>query len=368
MPHIPMCWIRCGEGSVRCAFGVQPSHFCIRLKAFQALANFSATHRVVIAKKGGIDMALAAMRSHNQHASMLEHAVALLKGLAVDDDNEAAAVRLGAIDAVLNVMADFPSNAVLQDTVRRCEVAATRIFFIWLTSAFSVVLQCCRALINLGASAAHKLILAEKGGVKALLQAARMHSEVPEVQEQAFWALKNLTAETSLKKVAAAQGAIDIVISSMRRHNTSPGVQQQVSGAVLQMDCAGLLTFEFIKQGCGLLFNLAVDDDNVRRGFTRERPLPCNPSLCVPFCHYRKFSLYSTVAQMPWWRPCDSTTLCPRSLKLPARRCATFRRRRQTSWKWRGQAPLMRFCKRCETTPITSRFRSMGELSVGGIR
>ena len=39
-------------------------------------------------------------------------------------------------------------------------------------------------MINLGASAAHKTILGEKGGLELLLQAVRAHPDNADVQEQ----------------------------------------------------------------------------------------------------------------------------------------------------------------------------------------
>ena len=73
----------------------------------------------MIANRNGIDLVVNVIRTHPKQVSLVEHAVSVLKSLAVNDDNEVAIVKAGGIELVLTVMESFLSTASLQEQVKR---------------------------------------------------------------------------------------------------------------------------------------------------------------------------------------------------------------------------------------------------------
>jgi hypothetical protein len=174
-------------------------------------------NRIELAKAGGIDAIIVAMRALPSFLSVQYLGCFAVANLSINSNNKVAISAPGGLKAIITAMRAHPSNADVQHLG-------------------------CWALGNLAINSNNKVAIAAAGGIKAIITAIRAHSSNANVQRRGCFALGNLTFNNRNNKVAiAAAGGIKAIITAMRAHSSNADVQHY---------------------GCISLFNLALNSNN----------------------------------------------------------------------------------------------------------
>ncbi|CAE8639895.1 unnamed protein product [Polarella glacialis] len=144
--------------------------------------------------------------------------------------------------------------------------------------------QGCEALRNLVVDDATRSLVAEKGGIQAVMRAIRAHRSEPGVQGHCFGTLTHLAASVANRKVISSFGGLSEVLSAMDFHRSSALVQYKAcavlanfaASASEQLEVASLGGVEAALRAmqqhptekevqdycCGTLYNLAAISQN----------------------------------------------------------------------------------------------------------
>ena len=205
-----------------------PIFFILASSGCGALWNlaFSDANQTEIARNGGIESVVSAMRQHAADAGVQEEGCGALWNLAATKANESLIGSSGGVDVVIQAMKSHRSI---------CGVSE----------------QGLGALRNLAANDNNRMLIAKAGGVDTILQCVGAHLDNAGVAEEGCGALYSL-AFTDTNKVRrraptdlaasrrndiaflvqlsiSAHGGIPIVVSVMRKHLMHMGVQEQVA-------------------------------------------------------------------------------------------------------------------------------------------
>ena len=91
----------------------------------------------------------------------------------------------------------------------------------------------CRALANIAADAAdNQLMVADAGGIEAVVAAMKAHLENADVQKNGCAALGNIAMLAETKRMVAAAGGIEAVVAAMEAHLNNAVVQENGCGAL----------------------------------------------------------------------------------------------------------------------------------------
>ena len=210
----------------------------VQEKACVALGSLvlDVEHRARVARAGGIDAVVAAMREHPGSEALQERACCALAHLSDGDPRGCAAIaRAGGLVAVAEAMRAFGSVAALQR---------------WACAVFAHTLDAAEdaAGAQLGlepVEAGGRQAIVDAGGVGLLLTALKTLPKDGAVQRECCAALAALAQHTSAARaVMVSRGAVDAALASIRKHLAQPGV---------------------VAEACLLLGTLTAGDADVKR-------------------------------------------------------------------------------------------------------
>lgn len=92
----------------------------------------------------------------------------------------------------------------------------------------------CSALANLVIGEGDDAVL-RKGGLEAVLNASRMHPNVPAVQRKVCLALGNMAYSSFGEARVVAEGGIQVVLTAMKTHGSDPEVQEEGIDALVNL-------------------------------------------------------------------------------------------------------------------------------------
>ena len=160
---------------------------------------------------GALEAVTEAMVRHLKHVGVQENGCAAIGNLAVNDENQAKAGRIGSIEAVVDAMNQHLRHQGVQE-------------------------RGCAALRNLCGSFDNQAKVASAGGVPAVCAALQQHASHAATCERGCAALGNLTFKNPENQaLAAASGGVEAVIAAMKAHAKVPLVQERGCAALGNM-------------------------------------------------------------------------------------------------------------------------------------
>ena len=204
------------------------------------------------------------MQEYPQNENIQQFACRAIRSLCENDDvSRGSLSSAGAIEACIQAMKHFESNAAIQE-------------------------EACAALMNITIQQSlncQQVIAYQKNEALSLIvKALKTHQSVADVQEAGCGILHNLSDTEENAKIVGRFGALIPVLNAMRQHENSKGVQAQgfcllcnfamveeLKAPMLGEGGIGMIVFamrqleEYVdmqKQACRALRNLATDDQN----------------------------------------------------------------------------------------------------------
>lgn len=226
-----------------------------------ALQLLAKEHGTTIAKQGGINALLSAIKHHGQNdAHLYEYACGALVFVVMDDNYKAAVARKGGVAYILvgaqkhmnhlNVqhqscasLLRLSSHTDIVDALASAKHQGIKIVVESMRRhRGDVLLQqyCSGVLKNIAQTETTRAQIFKEGGVDALVAAIKVHRDSENLQQQACWALDEISASENI----ADKGAIGAALSAMHHYKWNAKVQQY---------------------GCGVLKNLSVTRMNIHQ-------------------------------------------------------------------------------------------------------
>eukprot|EP00940_MAST-03C_sp_MAST-3C-sp2_P001689 g1689.t1 len=192
------------------------------LHMLMLFAYNDAERQKEIARLGGIEAIVRAMRAHRSIVGIQDYACGALANLANNAENQKRIVKEGGIDAVLRAMESHKASEGVQA-------------------------QGCGALSNIamatnGTENAERI--AKEDGIAVVLRAMETHKTIESVQLYGVVALQKIGCTAELLKRIGTEGGVEAILRAMESQEKSEGIQQF---------------------GCTALYNLALDAENQKR-------------------------------------------------------------------------------------------------------
>ena len=227
----------------------------------------------MVAKVGGVEAIIEAMRVHVADALVQEQGCWALLALSDNYDRQNTIIAGGGVEAIIRAMDTYPGLETLQQhacaalnnlcvlveglerTVKAgglpVLVAAMRVL-----AADPVVQHYgCWALLKIASVPSFRVCAADAGAIEAVARAMSTHSTNAELQSHGIWALLKIAVRSQDKVRVARAGGIDAIIKALRTHSRNKSVLENACWSLGEMaddDEAGAMWDDLMRGGRGV--------------------------------------------------------------------------------------------------------------------
>eukprot|EP00727_Mastigamoeba_balamuthi_P010686 m51a1_g624 hypothetical protein (1099) ;mRNA; f:127808-132268 len=148
--------------------------------------------RSLLRKQGGIDVAVACMRAHEESVPIQEHCCSIIANMAADgSENQAEVIKKGGMDALVRVLRRHTADPAL-------------------------TVLACGAVAGLSVSQSGKSVAVKASAIEAVLSAAAQHKNSPDVLRSCFAAICAVVdGNAEAQQVARSSGAIKSLLECL---------------------------------------------------------------------------------------------------------------------------------------------------------
>jgi len=277
-------------------------------------SSFGENHQVAIGNAGGIDALGDAMSMFHDDMIVLEGCLLALSNLCIPKQNLRHVLAKNIIELTLDAMGKSVDNCGLQEhgcavlanlavhpdgrtKVRECGGCDTIVVSMVVNPTdVEVQLEALVALRNLCVrDNENKVVVANAGGIDAVIGAMQSHRNEAKIQERGSWVLSILGMNEDNKCYIGENGGADVIVRSMFVHATNSSVQEKACRALWTLSVYPHNKYIMVEvgaiaavigamqshadeasiqeKGCGVLSNLAANDDKLKVRIVQEGAL-----------------------------------------------------------------------------------------------
>ncbi|KAL7463602.1 hypothetical protein ACHAXS_003961 [Conticribra weissflogii] len=277
-------------------------------------SSFGEHHQVAIGNAGGIDTLGDAMTVFHDDMIVLEGCLLALSNLCIPKRNLRHFLAKSIVELTLDAMGKSVDNCGLQEhgcavlanlaahpggrtKIRECGGCDTIVVSMVVNPTdVEVQLQALVALKNLCVrDDENKVVVANAGGIDAVIGAMQSHRNEAKVQEKGSWVLGILGMNEDNKCYIGENGGADVIVRAMFVHATNSSVQEKACRALWTLSVYPHNKYIIVEvgaiaavigamqshaeeasiqeKGCGVLSNIAANDDKLKVRIVQEGAL-----------------------------------------------------------------------------------------------